>query len=142
MMEDPGIISGTMVFIVLTALGYCALSATAKHRETLPFQRRLFFIAAVLRFVLSVVIYQPGLIHILKDEDASGWVIGGALRERWLGGGVGLLDLSEMLGEAFGGRHRGYYYLLGVLFYLTDSPTRLVAAALNCVLGGLTVVFA
>src|SRR5207253_11217829 len=75
-------------------------------------------------------------------EDASGWTGGVALQQRWAEQGVGLFDLPFVLIDAFGGHHRGYFYLLGALFYLTEAPYRLSAAALNGLFGALTVVFA
>jgi hypothetical protein len=56
--------------------------------------------------------------------------------------GIGPIDLLSVLTGAFEGNHRGYGYLLGALFYYTDAPARLPAAALNCFFGALTVIFA
>ena len=42
--------------------------------------------------------------------------------------------------RGFEPNNRGYYFSLGVLFFIIDAPYRLVAAAVNCVIGGLTVV--
>jgi 4-amino-4-deoxy-L-arabinose transferase-like glycosyltransferase len=91
---------------------------------------------------MSIVIYDFGLVRILKDEDASGWVVGASIYKEWLRKGVGLFQLPAMLSESFSGNHRGYGYMLGGLFYMTDAPARLPAAVLNCFIGALTVVMA
>jgi hypothetical protein len=140
-MDDVGLVSGSGVFVALLVLGALALSATQRHRATLAFQLRLFALAACLRYALSIVIYQFGLVHVLRDEDSSGWIVGVVFQERWLQGSLEGADPFGMLSYAFQGRHQGYYYLLAALFYVTDAPTRLTAAALNCVIGALTVVF-
>jgi len=141
-MNDPGLIEGTAIFALLLLLGVLLLHATRLHRHDLTLQLRLFLIAYALRFALSIAIYQFGLVAVLKDEDASGWVAGVALMESWIARGIGLADfLSELLG-AFEGHHQGYYYMLGALFFVTGCPGRLSAAALNGFFGAMTVVFA
>ena len=96
---------------------------------------------STLRFAVSIVIYQFGFVQVLGDEDSSGWWAGAILQRRWEQQGVGLLDLPLVLVDVYTGPHRGYSYMLGILFYLTGAPARLPAAALNCFIGALTVVF-
>jgi 4-amino-4-deoxy-L-arabinose transferase-like glycosyltransferase len=94
---------------------------------------------------MAVLIYQFGLVEVLKDEDASGWWRGYDLYRHWGAQGIGLLDLPGVMFDAFNfdlGRNKGYFYLLGGFFYVTDAATRLSAAALNCFFGALTVVLA
>jgi len=140
-LEDPDLFSGIVLFIMLATLGSVALFATLNHRQTLRFQLQLFLCALAIRFALSIAIYLFGLIDVIGDEDASGWLRGVDFRRSWLRQGVNLLQLPVVLLGAFSEQHRGYYYLLGSFFYLTDTPTRLPAAALNCFFGALTVVF-
>jgi hypothetical protein len=46
------------------------------------------------------------------------------------------------MAAAYQGHHEGYYHLIAAMFYITDAPYRLPAAALNCFFGAMTVVFA
>ncbi len=103
--------------------------------------KSLFCCAFALRFAMSIVIYQFGFVQVLGDEDSSGWWAGVFLQRRWEQQGVGVLSLPFVLVDVFAGSHRGYGYMLGTLFYLTSAPARLPAAALNCFIGALTVVF-
>lgn len=140
-MNDPDLFSGLVLFILLGVMGSLMLSVTENHRQTLPFQMRLFLWAFALRFAAAIVIYQFGLVNVLGDEDASGWWGGVGLQKMWERQKVGLLDLPFVLLDAFDGHHRGYGYMLGAFFYLTDTSARLPAATLNCFIGALTVVF-
>src|SRR5687768_4832658 len=139
---DPDLPFGLVLFVILGLLGSGALYLTRQHHATLKLQLELFWTAFAVRFLASIVIYEFGLVKVLGDEDASGWVGGAGLYELWNRQGLGLLDLPSVLAGAFEGHHRGYFYMLGGLFFITDSPARLPAAALNCFFGALTVVFA
>jgi len=141
--EDPGLFQGVTIFLLLLMLGGALLFATQQNREDMRFQLRLFIISFVARFALSVFIYQFGLIAVVGDEDASGWANGAFLMEKWRAQGVSLLTLPGAILEGFNtkGQHTGYRYLLGTFFFLTDTPYRLSAAALNGFFGALVVVF-
>lgn len=143
-MSNPGLVPGLVFFGLLAILGRLLLAASRQHYRTPQLEVRLFLCAFAVRFAMSVVIYQFGLVEVLKDEDASGWLVGAAFHRAWVQNEVGLLDLPVVLAEAFNvgtGSHRGYYYMTGALFYLTDAPYRLVAAALNGFFGAFIVVF-
>jgi hypothetical protein len=142
MSSDPDLPFAIVLFVLLCILGTLSLLATRNHRETLRFQVKLFLIAFALRFAMSIVIYQFGLVTLLGDEDGSGWIRGVILQQRWLHREAGLFDLPFVLTGAFESQHRGYGYMLGALFFITDAPARLPAAAFNCFLGALTVVLA
>lgn len=60
----------------------------------------------------------------------------------WTKQHIGWLDLPVALAEAFKQQNRGYAYMVGGLFYLTDAPARLPAAVLNCFFGALICIFA
>ncbi len=135
-MEDPGLFSGLLHFVVFTFLGIGMLHALVRPRDAY-FQTRIFVLGFGLRFVVSLVFYQFGLIAILKDEDGSGWLVGKDWAATWLKDGVTFLDLPQILLQAYESHHKGYYYLIGTLFFLTDSPTRLAAAALDGFFGAL-----
>lgn len=139
-MNLPNIEFGLVLFILLGGLGWFILTLTRNHSQTIRLQLKFFLWAFALRFGLSIVIYQFGLVSILGDDDAIGWYYGVSYYNAWQR--VSFLDLPSVLMGAFEGNHRGYYYLLGTLFYFTDSPGRFPAAALNCFFGALTVVFA
>jgi len=140
MQQDPGFFSGILLFVLLTLAGIACLYLSSNHRTTVRFQTKLFVCAISLRFLMSLIIYEFGLVNILKDEDASGWVMGVSLYKEWLRKRIEIWDLPSVLTGAFAGQHHGYGFLVGTLFYLTDMPDRLAAAALNCLIGALTVV--
>ena len=127
---------------VFCVLGILLLTRTREHHETVHFQVKLFLLAFVLRFAMSMALYEFGLLDVIKDEDASGWINGLWLKQVWERYAVGILDLPAVLLEAFGLRHQGYVYMLASLFFVWDfgTPGRMVAAALNCFLGALTVI--
>jgi hypothetical protein len=135
-------VPGTLLFIVLAVFGSMALFFTWNHRDTVRFQIAVFLVAFGTRFAFSIWVYQFGLVKVLHDEDSSGWAMGVPLQQLWSQQRLSLLDLPYTLLGAFKGEHFGYKYLLGALFYVVDSPTRMVAAVLNCFFGALTVVFA
>src|SRR5215467_6354138 len=141
-MQDPDLSSGLMLFALLLLVGCGALTLTWNHRETQRFQLKLFVSAFCLRFLTSIIIYQFGFVNVLKDEDASGWTSGVVFYGEWKRHLVGLFDLPSVLAGAFQSQHKGYGFLLGALFYVTDAPARLPAAVLNCFFGAITVVFA
>jgi len=142
MREDPGLLPGLATLLLLGLLSGALLGATTRHRETLRFQWTLFGAALTIRFAVSVGIYVMGLVHLTGDEDASGWVAGIGLYERWKQQEIPLWGLPlEMYVQALT-RGNGYGVALGGLFFVTGSPYRLVAAALNGCCGALAAVFA
>src|SRR5438067_12328855 len=141
-MTDIGMVPGTSLFIVLAIFGSMSLSFTWNHRDTVRTQIALFLAAFGTRFAFSIWVYQFGLIKILHDEDSAGWVLGIPLQRLWTQQRLSLIDLPYALLGAFQGEHYGYRYMLATLFYLINSPTRMVAAVLNCFFGALTVVVA
>lgn len=140
--NDPDLAAGLAIFFLLALIGCALLHITRHHRQRMRFQLKLFLTAFAVRFAASVAIYQFGLINLLKDEDGSGWVIGAVLKQDWERRGHGILDLPWLFAQGYSEHHRGYYRLLGSFFFITDTPARLPAAALNCFIGALTVVLA
>ena len=140
-MSDIGMVPGTLLFIVLAIFGSLSLFFTWNHRQTVRSQVVLFLAAFSARFAFSIWVYQFGLVNVLHDEDSSGWALGIPLQQLWGLHRLSLIDLPYTLLGAFQGEHHGYQYMLGALFYVTNSPTRMVAAVLNCFFGALTVVF-
>src|ERR1700730_18544701 len=131
-MTDIGMVPGTLLFIVLAIFGSMAMFFTWNHRDTVRFQIALFLTAFAARFAFSICVYQFGLVRILHDEDSSGWALGVPLHRLWTLQRLSLIDLPYVLTGAFEGQHLGYRYMLAALFYLLNSPTRMVAAVLNC----------
>src|SRR5262245_60267844 len=123
-------------------VGYFLLTITWIHRGTMGFQTRLFLWALAVRFIFAVVVYQFGLVSVLGDEDATGWSAGVQFYREWEQKGVGLVELPAVLTGACEGQHRGCSLLTGTLFLFTGTPARMPAAALNCLFGAMTVVFA
>jgi hypothetical protein len=142
-------LAGLMACLGFVLVGMLLLSTSSTHRQTLNFQFRLLITALALRFLASVVIYQVGFGQFLGEFDAVGWLYGSQLREVWVGNKLGLVDLPMIWKGAFApgnetlgmSPHLGYYYLLGTIFMVTGAASRMVAAALNCFLGALIVVF-
>jgi len=137
---DP--LFGAVLFILLLLAGFYLLSLTRDHKDTLQFQVKLFCSSFLVRYIAAIAIYQFGLVQVLGDEDASGWYNGVTLLKEWEQQRLWVVDLPAELLNAFDGNHLGYRYLLGTLFYITDSPGRMPAAVLNCFTGALTVVIA
>src|SRR5262245_55327686 len=131
--------SGFFLALLLGWLGGLSLLFSSRNREEARIQVRLFLCAFAIRFAVSVVVYHFGFVRVLGDEDSSGWAGGVGLQRKWVQQGVDVFDLPAVLLGAFEGHHRGYLYLLGTLFYFTDLPYRLAAAALNGFFGALTV---
>ncbi len=133
---------GFGTFICLLPLGIAAVLATRRHQGDIRIQLRIFVVAYIVRFATSLLIYTTALSKIIGDEDATGWVAGSTLADKWVREGMGFLDLPGACLGAFSGQNKGYTYLLGSFFFGTGIPYRLVAAALNCFFGALTAVFA
>src|SRR5438105_2619219 len=123
---------GVVMCVLFGMLGIFLLMLTRYHRQGMMEQVQLFVVALVMRFAVSVVIYEFDFVKVLGDEDSSGWLAGWALAQRWWQRQVGLFDLPAQLLGAFEGFHQGYGYMVGALFYLIGSVTRMPAAALNC----------
>jgi len=139
-MADIGMLPGSLLFIFLAIFGSMALCLTWNHRDTIRSQIILFGVAFSTRFAFSIWVYQFGLVNILHDEDSSGWAMGIPLQRLWSEQRLSLFELPYTLLGAFRGEHFGYRYMLGALFFVVNSPTRMVAAVLNCFFGALTVV--
>jgi len=138
---DNDLFFGIVLTLVFAALGSFLITLTREHYQTRHEQIKLFLCALGVRFAASIAIYEFGLVRVLGDEDSSGWWSGLGLASEWSQRHISLLDLPGILAGAYEGHHQGYGYLVGALFYLTDSPARLPAAALNCFFGAMTVVF-
>ena len=141
-MTDPGLLQGILVFLLLMLPALVIINAAERDTRERTFQTRIFFAGYCLRFLLSILIYQFGLVNVFGDEDAQGWLGGKYVLDRWQARGVSFLDLPFAMSEAYQGHHRGYHYFLGFCFYVTASPVRLVAAAINGFCGAMTAVFA
>lgn len=154
MTDSRDLFGGVVTILVLLAAGNWLLRITWSHRDTLRFQLRLFTIALLVRFLASVAIYEFGFWAMLGDADASGWWFGQVLGLQWRASNYNLLDVlwswsgafqylgtgaSAELGRA---THVGYYYLLGTVFFMIGTSSRMIAAAINCFIGALIVVFA
>src|SRR5687767_11503097 len=94
-MTDPGLVPGLLLCFVLAVVGQAILTMTQHHRSTLGWQSRLFLCAFAIRFFVSLVVYQYGLVNVLGDEDGSGWNVGATLYEKWVIEGIGMLDLPQ-----------------------------------------------
>ncbi len=141
-MDEIGLLPGVLYFLLLCVLGVPLILGTRRHQATLRFQLRVFFIAFMLRFCVSILLYAAGLSSFIGDEDSSGWTLGASIQGEWAQHGISIFDLPGQLTQAFEGHHRGYGFMLATVFYLTGIAARLPAAALNAFFGALTVVLA
>ncbi len=137
--NDP--VFSILLILIFAALGCVLLLCTRRHYQSRHEQAKIFLCALFIRFIFAVIIYEFGLVNVLGDEDSSGWVLGKNLVYKWTQQKVGIFELPGLIAEVYNGQHKGYFYLVGALFYITDSPARLPAAALNCFFGAMTVVF-
>lgn len=144
MTADLGIVLGVMLFLCLLSLGLVGISATEQDPKLAALYRQLFVVAIALRFAASVAIYVFGFVNVLGDEDASGWQGAVAIYREWSNRGLVLMDLPVVWVEAF--RHPmsllGYQYTIATLFFLTGTPSRLMAAVVSNFCGAMTVVLA
>jgi len=139
-MDNVGLTQGIIMLMVMGIVGLVCLTFTGNHRDRMQFQFKLFMAAFLLRFFFSVAIYVTGLVNILGDEDGSGWSNGLNVAQHWTEQNLGIFDLLGAWKSAFDGAHRGYSYMLGTVFFITDAGYRMVAAVLNNFIGAMTVV--
>lgn len=143
MTPEPNDLWFALLLIPLLAIGgYALISLTDTHAETRAHQKKLFLIAFAIRVLGALAIYEIGLANIVGDEDSSGFFMGRMYAGIWEAQGKTLLDLPALWVPAFEEHHRGYYYLVGTLYFLTGVIGRMSPAILNSFFGALTVVFA
>jgi hypothetical protein len=140
MYDNIGLIPGTIAALVLGGMGQLILVYTGLPSVA----SRMFVTAFGVRFIFSVIIYQLGLVNVLKDEDASGWIAGVVIAQSWNEQNLGVTEIGDIIVRATMGKqnhsYTGYFNMLAVYFYLNNAPYRLVAAALNGFFGAMTVV--
>jgi hypothetical protein len=139
--NQSDLIPGLLFFLVILGLGLWMISQTRTHIQTRSFQLKLFLIAMLVRFLAALAIYEFGLSNVIGDEDSSGYFLGRYYGGLWIGQNRSFLELPSLWAPAFEEHHRGYYYLVGTLFFLTGWTGRIPPAALNCFFGAMTVVF-
>ncbi|MDR3639310.1 MAG: glycosyltransferase family 39 protein [Isosphaeraceae bacterium] len=142
-MRADDLLTGIASAILMILAGCLATLATRNHRSTRRLQLTLLLTAFAIRFFMSILLYQCGLnSQIVGTGDDSGWMLGVAIMSKWDSEGLGILDWPVALLGAFEGHHLGYGYLLAVYYSLTGLVSALSAAAIDCICGALTVVFA
>jgi 4-amino-4-deoxy-L-arabinose transferase-like glycosyltransferase len=134
------LLSGVVFLLIFAGLGSFLVMLTRKHHQTRNEQIKLFLCALGVRFAASIVVYELGLVKVLGDDDASGWIGGVALSNGWEKQQLGLLSLPEIWAEAYGQNQRGFQYMSGVFFFITGASARMPLAAMNCFFGALTVI--
>lgn len=140
--SNTDFLASLALFAGLYAIGALSIRATSRSAQVMRFECQLLFVAMAVRFAASLAIYEAGLVDVFRDEDAQGWWGGVQLYNDWTQRELTFFDLPAEVWTAF--EHPlgnfGYYYLLGVLFFILDVPARLPAAVLNNFFGALTVV--
>ncbi|MGE3949424.1 MAG: hypothetical protein AB7H86_22350 [Blastocatellales bacterium] len=140
--SDNDLLLGLIMFALLAAAGCFLITLTRNHFQARHLQMKLFLIAITVRLAAAIAVYEFGLVNVIGDADSSGFYYGAYYAGLWRKEGVGLFDLPGVLLGALNSYHQGYYYMVGVLMYLSGSVGRMPAAVLNCFYGALTVVFA
>ena len=142
-MNSDDVASGLITAFLLLVCGTLATGFTINHRSTLRLQFSLFLVAFVARFALSILLYVFGMAAtIVGSGDDSGWLAGVGIKMAWEAAGVGPLNWPVALLAAYNGSHRGYGYLMAVVFSLIPLPSQLSAAAVDCLFGAFEAVFA
>ena len=111
--HDPDVFTAVILLILFALLGAGLLCLTWNHRATLQSQIKLFLCALSARFLMSIVIYEFGLVNILKDEDASGWTVGASIYKEWVS--TGCLALAR---QVIGRATRAHQVRQGCLIHL------------------------
>ena len=140
MADTNDLFLGVVFLLLFASLGGFLLTLTRKHPQTRLEQIKLFLCALGVRFAVSIVVYELGLVKVLGDEDSSGWYYGVTLADGWNRRGLGLLSLPEMWAEVYSKHNLGFHYMAGLFFFVTGASARLPIAALNCFFGALTVI--
>jgi hypothetical protein len=133
----------SLVVLAIVGLAFGKVIAlTARDEQAKQFEMLLFVTAVAVRFLASLLVYEFGMMEIIKDEDAYGWMGGVVLQGDWVRRDVGifgvLYECSTPFFHPLG--NYGYEYLIGLVFYLTNLPARLPAAVLSNVCGAATAV--
>lgn len=139
---ETGLIQA-LILLAIAGLAVAKLiSMTAKDEFTRRLEIGLFVVALLLRFVVSLGVYEFGFIDIIKDEDGTAWLTGVVLYQDWVHRDLGLFNLLYECTTPFLRplEVHGYEYLVAVIFYLTDMPARLPAAVVSNICGAATVV--
>lgn len=140
--SDNDLLLGLIMFALLSAAGCFLITLTRNHFQTRHLQMKLFLIAMAVRLAAAIAVYEFGLVNVIGDADSSGFYYGAYYAGLWRKDGIGIFELPGVLLGAFNSYHQGYYYMVGVLMFLTRSIGRMPAAVLNCFFGAMTVVFA
>jgi 4-amino-4-deoxy-L-arabinose transferase-like glycosyltransferase len=139
---NTGLLQAVIIIAILGFSGAQLIALTAREDADKQFELRLFLAALGLRFLASLAIYELGFVDVIKDEDGTAWLTGALVYQDWVRRDLSIFNLPyewtraflETLGTL------GYPYLVGTVFYLTDLPARLPAAAINNVCGAATAV--
>jgi len=141
-LNETGFLQSLVVLVILGLTAGKLFALTARDEQAKQFEIVLFASAIAVRFVASLFIYEFGLMEVIKDEDAYGWMGGVVLHNDWVRRDVGifgvLYDCLTPFFHPFG--NYGYEYLVGCVFYLTNLPARLPAAAIGNICGAATAV--
>jgi hypothetical protein len=141
-LNETGFLQSLVVLLILGLAAGKLFALTARDEYAKQFEILLFTSAVVIRFIASLLIYEFGLMEVIKDEDAYGWMGGVVLHGDWVRRDVGifgvLYECVTPFFHPFG--NYGYEYLVGFVFYLTNLPARLPAAAVGNICGAATVV--
>jgi 4-amino-4-deoxy-L-arabinose transferase-like glycosyltransferase len=138
-LDNNDLFLGVVFLLLFAGLGSLLLTLTRKHHQTRREQIIMFLCALGVRFAVSIVVYELGLVKVLGDEDSSGWLSGLALSNGWSKLRLDLLSAPEIWAAAYEKQHQGFQYLSGLFFFFTGASARMPLAAMNCFFGALTV---
>ena len=141
-LNETGFVQSLVVLMILGLTFAKVIALTAKDEATKRFELSLFVAALLTRFVASLLIYEFGLLDVIKEEDSWGWMGGVVLHGDWVRRDLSIFEVAYECNAPFlhpFGNY-GYEYLIGVVFYLTNLPARLPAAVVSNVCGAATAV--
>ncbi len=129
-------------------LGVILLSLIPDERER-TLMLRLFMAAFLLRLVFTLLAYALDLIRVIGGADDEGWQYAWAISRYWrhyLPDPPNVRDIPgvrppnsflEVLSGVYG-KNRGWFFYVGYLFNLIDTPSQIALAFVNTFLSSLT----
>jgi hypothetical protein len=92
-LNETGFLQSLVVLLILGLAAGKLFALTARDEYAKQFEILLFTSAVVVRFIASLLIYEFGLMEVIKDEDAYGWMGGVVLHGDWVRRDVGIFGV-------------------------------------------------
>ena len=122
-LNETGFLQSVVVLLILGLAAGKLFALTARDEYAKQFEILLFTSAVVIRFIASLLIYEFGLMEVIKDEDAYGWMGGVVLHGDWVRQDVGIFGvLYECVTPFFHPFGNYFEYLVVCLLSQTFLP--------------------